>query len=148
MNKYDYVCATASRFRKKFPNFYERKERKPVFIDASLLDQIKDIPEVIAAELIGKSRVSRMWRSDFAVNTEDENGYEYYLDIDCSCYDYYKNEKLIYSVLVVDGLRWNVYKANIYGCYDNVPVKSGKLNWNENMNMRLERVDIDYMEVN
>ena len=145
MNRYDYMCGTAARFRKKFPNFYERKEKKPVFIDASLLDNIKDIPKEIKVELIGKSKVKRLCREDFAINTEDENGYKYYLDIDCSCYDYYKNDKLIYSVLVIDGVRWNIYKANIYGCYDDLPIKSGSLSWSEDMNMKLARVDIsDY----
>lgn len=71
MKGYEYICVTAARFRKKFPNLYERKEKKPVFIDSSLLDKIKDIPDEIKAELIGKSRISRMNREDFAINTED-----------------------------------------------------------------------------
>ena len=146
MNGSKYICGTAARFRKKFPNLYERKEKKPVFIDASLLDKIEDIPEVISAELIGKSRISRLSREEFAISAEDENGYKYWLDIDCGCYDYYKNDKLIYSVLVVDGARWNIYKANIYGCYDDLPVKSGSLNWNENLNFKLGRIDISAYE--
>lgn len=64
MNGYEYICGTAARFRKKFPNLYERKEKKPVFIDSSLLDKIEDIPDEIKAELIGKSRISRMNRED------------------------------------------------------------------------------------
>ena len=144
MNKYEYICGTAAQFRKKFSNLYERKEKKPVFIDSSLLDNIEDIPNTIKAELIGKSRISRMNREDFIINAEDENGYKYYLDIDCSCYDFYKNDKLIYSVLHVDGARWNVYKANIYGYYDDndLPVKSGELNWSRNLNFKLNRIDI------
>ena len=85
MNGYEYACKSASHFRKKFPNTHERKEKKPVFIDSTLLDNIEDIPDAIKAELIGKSRISRMNREDFAINAEDENGYKYYLDIDCSC---------------------------------------------------------------
>lgn len=148
MNGYEYICGTAARFRKKFSNLYERKEKKPVFIDSSLLDKIEDVPDSIKAELIGKSRLSRMNREDFAINTEDENGYKYYLDIDCSCYDFYKNDKLIYSVLHVDGARWNVYKANIYGYYDDndLPVKSGELNWSKNLNFKLNRIDISAYE--
>lgn len=146
MNGYEYICGTAARFRKKFPNLYERKEKKSVFIDSSLLDRIEDIPDAIKAELIGKSRISRMNREDFAINTEDENGYKYYLDIDCSCYDFYKNDKLVYSVLHVDGARWNVYKANIYGDYDELPVKSGSLNWSKNLNFKLGRIDISAYE--
>lgn len=148
MNGYEYICGTASRFRKKFPSLYERKEKKPVFIDSSLLDKIEDIPDEIKAELIGKSRISRMNREDFVINTEDENGYKYYLDIDCSCYDFYKNDKLIYSVLHVDGARWAVHKANNYGYYgnNNLPVKSGELDWSNNLNFKLIRIDIDYYE--
>lgn len=148
MNGYEYICRTAAQFRKKFPNLYERKEKKPVFIDSSLLDKIEDIPEEIKVELICKSRISRTNREDFAINTEDENGYKYYLDIDCSCYDFYKNEKLVYSVLHVDGARWNVYKANIYGYYsdNDLPVKSGELNWSKNLNFKLNRIDISAYE--
>ena len=73
MNGYEYICGTTARFRKKFPDLYERKEKKPVFIDSSMLDKIEDIPDEIKAELIGKSRISRMNREDFAINTEDEN---------------------------------------------------------------------------
>ena len=89
-----------------------------------------------------------MNREDFAINTEDENGYKYYIDIDCSCYDFYKNDKLIYSVLHVDGARWTVYKANIYGCYgdNDLPVKSGELNWSKNLNFKLNRIDISAYE--
>ena len=72
MNGYEYICGTAARFRKKFPNLYERKEKKPVFIDSSLLDKIEDIPDVIKTELMGKSRISRMNREDFAISLEDE----------------------------------------------------------------------------
>ena len=54
--------------------------------------------------------------------------------------------KLIYSVLHVDGARWNVYKANIYGYYDEFPVKSGSLNWSENLNFKLGRIDISAYE--
>lgn len=146
MNGYEYMCSTAARFRKKFPGLYERKEKKPVFIDASLLDKIEDIPDEIKAELIGKSRVSRMNREDFAISAEDENGYMYCLDIDCSCYDFYKNDKLVYSVLHIDGVRWSVYKANIYGIYDGLPVKSGELNWSKNLNFKLNRIDISAYE--
>lgn len=53
MNGYEYICGTAVQFRKKFPNLYERKEKKPVFIDSNLLDKIEDIPEEIKVELIG-----------------------------------------------------------------------------------------------
>lgn len=148
MNGYEYICRTAAQFRKKFPNLYERKEKKPVFIDSNLLDKIKDIPEEIKVELIGKSKISRTNREDFAIGTEDENGYMYYLDIDCSCYDFYKNDKLIYSVLHIDGARWNVYKANIYGYYsdNDLPVKSGELNWSKNLNFKLGRIDISAYE--
>ena len=55
MNGYEYICGTAAQFRKKFPNLYERKEKKPVFIDSNLLDKIEDIPEEIKVELIGKN---------------------------------------------------------------------------------------------
>lgn len=148
MDGYKYICGTAARFRKKFPNMIERKEKKPVFIDTSLLDEIGDIPDEIKAELIDKSKVSRMSRTEFCISAEDENGYKYYLDIDCSCYDFYKNDKLIYSVLHIDGARWNVYKANIYGCYgdNDLPVKSGSLNWSENLNYKLGRIDISAYE--
>lgn len=148
MNGYEYICGTAAQFRKKFPNLYERKEKKPVFIDSNLLNKIEDIPEEIKVELIGKSRISRTNREDFAISTEDENGYIYYLDIDCSCYDFYKNDKLIYSVLHVDGARWNVYKVNIYGYYsdNDLPVKSGELNWSKNLNFKLNRIDISAYE--
>lgn len=146
MNGYEYICGTAARFRKKFPNMIERKEKKPVFIDASLLDKIEDIPDEIKAELIGKSRVSRMNREDFGIIAEDGNGYMFCLDIDCSCYDFYKNDKLIYSVLHVDGIRWSIYKANIYGIYDGSSVKFGELNWSKNLNFRLNRIDISAYE--
>ena len=73
-----------------------------------------------------------------------DKGYKYYLDIDCSCYDFYKNDKLVYSVLHVDGARWRIYKANIYGYYNDndLPVKSGELNWSRNLNFKLNRIDI------
>lgn len=77
MNGYEYICGTAARFRKKFPNLYERKEKKPVFIDSSLLDKIEDILDEIKTELIGKSRISRMNREDFAINTEEKLGYKW-----------------------------------------------------------------------
>lgn len=137
MNGYEYLCLTAAQFRKKFSNMVERKEKKPVFIDTSMLDSIEDIPNEIKAVLIDKSRVSRMNRVDFAVSAEAENGYKYYLDIDCSCYDFYKNDKLIYSVLRIDGARWNVYEY-----HSDLPVKSGSLNWNETLNNKLYRIDV------
>lgn len=144
MNGHEYVCETAALFRKSFPNIIERKEKKPVFIDTSLLDKIDDIPDEIKLELISKSKVSRMFREDFAINTEDDNGYKYYLDIDCTCYDYYRSDKLIYSVLCIDSARWCIYKANIYGCYgdNDLPIKSGSLNWSEKLNYKLGRIDI------
>lgn len=144
MNGYEYACKSALHFRKKFPNIHERKEKKPVFIDSSLLDKIEDIPDEVKTALICKSRISRMNRDEFAINVEDSNGYDYYLDIDCSCYDFYKKDKLLYSVLRIDGARWNIYKANIYGCYadNDLPVMSGSLNWNNNLNYKISRIDI------
>lgn len=150
MNYHMYVCNTAAQFRKKYPELYERKEKKPVFIDFSLLDEIKDIPKEIKAELIKKTKVTRLCRTDFAINIIDEDitgsGYHYYLDIDCSCYDIYKNDKMLYSVLHIDAARWNVYKSDIYRHYNNLPEKSGELNWDENMNYKLNRIDIDSYE--
>lgn len=144
MNGYKYICATAAQVRRKFPDLYEQKEKKPVFIDSSLLDKFEDIPKEIKVELISKSRVSRMNREDFLISTEDDNGHKYYLDIDCSCYDYYKSDKRVYSVLYIDGARWRIYKANIYGYYDDndLPVKSGELNWSKSLNFKLNRIDI------
>lgn len=144
MNGYEYACKSASHFKKKFPNTHERKEKKPVFIDPSLLDTIKDIPDEIKTSLICKAKVSRMNRDEFAINMEDSNGHTYYLDIDCSCYDFYKNDKLLYSVLRIDGARWSIYKADIYGCYadSDLPVMSGSLNWNKNSNNKLNRIDL------
>nr|DAH72702.1 MAG TPA: hypothetical protein [Bacteriophage sp.] len=49
-------------------------------------------------------------------------------------------------MLHVDGARWNVYKANIYGDYEDLPVKSGSLNWNENLNFKLGRIDVSAYE--
>lgn len=146
MNGYEYICKTAAQFRKKFPDCYERKEDKPVFIDANFLNKIEDIPTEIKTQLIEKSRVKRLCADDFAISVEDENGYEYWLDIECDCYDYYKNDKLIYSVLAVVGARWSTYKANIYGYYDGLPVKSGDLNWSTRIYNRLERIEIDNYE--
>jgi hypothetical protein len=140
----EYICGTAARFRKKFPNLYERKEKKPVFIDADLLNVIDDIPDAIKAELIHEVRVSRLSRTDFAIGAEDENGYKYYLDIDCGCY--YKDDRLLYSVLVVDGARWNIYECDLFGCYNELPVRAGSLNWSKNLNYRLSRIDISAYE--
>ena len=90
MNRYEYICGTAARFRKKFPNLYERKGRKPVFIDSSMLDKIEDISDEIKAELIGKSWISRMNREDFAINTEDETD-KYYTNGEDNC-PFYKED--------------------------------------------------------
>ena len=59
MNGYEYICKTAAQFRKKFPCYCERKEGKPVFIDASFLNKIEDIPSEIKTKLIEKSKVQR-----------------------------------------------------------------------------------------
>lgn len=47
-----------------------------------------------------------------------------------------------------DGARWRIYKANIYGYYNDndLPVKSGELNWSKNLNFKLNRIDISAYE--
>lgn len=77
MNGYEYICGTAVRFRKKFPNLYERKERKSVFIDSSLLDKIEDIPDAIKAELA-------KYNCEYIHNIETVHVIEYALEY-CQC---------------------------------------------------------------
>ena len=59
MNGYEYICKTAAQFRKKFPCYCERKEGKPVFIDASFLNKIEDIPREIESTTVISRRTEK-----------------------------------------------------------------------------------------
>lgn len=43
-------------------------------------------------------------------------------------------------------MRLQMTKENIYGDYEDSPVKSGSLNWSENLNFKLGRIDISAYE--
>lgn len=140
----NHTYETAKKFKKKFPDFQERKEDKhPIFIDARLLDRLDTIPEKVKTDVLTKTRISRFSRTDFCVPVEDEEtGIMYSFDIDCCCYNFYKNDKFIYAVLKIDGVRWREYEPNIYGKYVEKPINSGSLHWSELLNFRITRVDI------
>lgn len=140
----DTTYETVKKFKKKFPNFKELKEGKySIFIDARLLDKLDTIPEKVKLKVLAHTRISRFSRTDFCVPAKDEEtGIFYSFDIDCCCYDFFKNDKLVYAVLKIDGVRWREYEPNIYGNYSEKPVNSGSLHWSELLNFRRTSVNI------
>ena len=155
--KNEYIKKSLSDFRKSFPDFLEIKRPYgsrtiSVFIDFTILESIDDIPkdvkQLLQADYKALKNVTRIDALSFGNNYESKyDGLQYYIDFDGITYDIInnKNDKLLYSVIKINSLRFTCYKANIYGIYEGMPVKSNSYNWRTSINTPM--YDLYYNEI-
>lgn len=121
----NYVENTAQVFRRKNPTFSEHRERVgkrdiPVFIDARFLEDYKTIPEEVKRLAIHNAPKEGMSRIDgFAFDSPYDigDGLIHYLGLQSCTYNVWNERtgKLIYSVLQIDGFRYNSYRKLYFG---------------------------------
>lgn len=153
----EYIKKSLSDFRKAFPDFIETKKsygRKTisVFFDFTMLDDIDDIPEDVKQLLQADSKalknVTRIDTFSFGNSYKSEyDGLEYYIDFDGITYNIINNksDRLLYSVIKIKSIRYSSYKANIYGYYEGMPIKSSSYNWSTSVNTPI--YDLYYNEI-
>lgn len=138
--KKNYICKSVAEFRKSHPDFLEHKENKlTVFIDPGILTEIglpEDVVQKVLEEANGERGVNRIFTNLFCNHVISEENYlEYHVDINCRTYNVRNldTDKILYSVIYIEALRFVAYKANIYGIYEGLPVDSEEINWNPNI---------------
>lgn len=142
--KKNYICKSVAEFRKSHPDFLEHKEftgkkKLTVFIDPGVLTEINlpdDVVQKVLEKANGENGVKRTFTSMYATSVvSEENGLEYWIDIDCRTYNVRNldTDRILYSVLDVEALRFYAYKRNIYGVFEEPPVDSEIINWNPNI---------------
>ena len=121
----NYVEKAAQVFRKKNPTLSEHRERVgkreiPVFIDDRFLEDYSMIPEEVKKMAIENAPKDGMSRIDgFAFDSPYDigDGLIHYLGLQSSTYNVWNERtgKLIYSVLQINGFRYNAYRKLCYG---------------------------------
>lgn len=142
--KESYICKSVAEFRKSHPDFLEHKEftgkkKLTVFIDSGVLKEIglpEDVVQKVLEKANGEHGVKRTITSMYATSVvSEENDLEYWIDIDCRTYNVRNldTDRIIYSVLDIEALRFYAYKRNIYGVFEEPPVDSEEIDWNPNI---------------
>lgn len=136
--KANYICKSIADFRKSHSDFLEHKEftgkkKLTVFIDPGILTEI-GLPEDVVQKTLKKANgeIRRTETTLFAITVVSEsNEFQYSVDIGCKPYNVrnYETDKILYSVLRIEELRFAAYKANEYGIYDGFPVDSEEIDW-------------------
>lgn len=136
--KENYICKSVAEFRKSHPDFLEHREftgkkKITVFIDPGILTEI-GLPEDVVQKALQEANgeIRRTETTLFAITVVSEsNGFQYSVDIGCKPYNVrdYETDKILYSVLRIEELRFTAYKANEYGIYDGFPVDSEEIDW-------------------
>lgn len=121
----NYVENNAQVFRRKNPTFWEYKERVgkreiPVFIDDWFLEDYPVIPEQVrrlAVENAHKEGMSRIDGFAFDCPYDIDDGLIHYLGLQSCTYNVWNERtgKLMYSVIQIDGFRYNSYRKLRYG---------------------------------
>lgn len=138
--KANYICKSIADFRKSHSDFLEHKEftgkkKLTVFIDPGILTEIglpEDVVQKTLEKANGEGGVRRTETTLFTITVVSEsNGFQYSVDIGCKPYNVrdYETDKILYSVLRIEELRFVAYKANEYGIYDGFPVDSEEIDW-------------------
>lgn len=154
--KENYICKSVAEFRKSHSDFLEHKEftgkkKLTVFIDPGILTEIglpEDVVHKVLEEANGEHGVKRTITSMYACCVVSEKNYlEYHVDIDCRTYNVRNldTDRVLYSVLDIEALRFAAYKVNIYGIYEGLPVDSEEINWEPNI-LRLSIEDLYYFK--
>lgn len=144
--KANYICKSIADFRKSNSDFLEHKEftgkkKLTVFIDPGILTEI-GLPEDVVQKTLKKANgeIRRTETTLFAITVVSEsNGFQYSVDIGCKPYNVrnYETDKILYSVLRIEELRFVAYKANEYGIYDGFQVDSEEIDWDGDV-LRIE----------
>lgn len=126
----EYIMKSAASFRKAY-KLPEHKEKKlTVFLDAELLKK-SDLPAEVINNAIayanndkyGLGRLNDFCMCDGVIALDD---LKYHVDLQSRTYTIYNDHtgKPMYRVIQITSYRYAAYKANIYGVYNGLPVKS------------------------
>lgn len=150
MKHNDYIMKSAAAFRKvnKLPEHEEG--RLAVFLDASVLEK-SDLPveviqkaiEAAQNEKYGLTRLNDFCMCGGMIANDD---LQYHVDLESKTYTIldHKTWKRLYSVIQITGYRYAAYKANIYGVYNDYPVKGNLYNWETGLHNHM--YDLYYKE--
>ena len=135
-NGYEYIAKSAVAFRKAHKLPEHKEKRVTVFLDASMLEK-SDLPQEIIQNAIASANNDKYGLSrlnDFCMCAPvigKEDGLQYCVELESETYTIRNMEtgKPLYSVLNVTGYRYAAYKANAYGVFNGLPVKSSSVHW-------------------
>ncbi|RHP47024.1 hypothetical protein [Clostridium sp. AF32-12BH] len=134
-NGYEYVMKSAAVFRKAHKMPEHKEKRVTVFLDASMLAK-SDLPEEVVNNAIMSANndrfgLTRLENFCMCAPVIGKDGLKYCIDLESETYTICneKTGKPIYSVICVTGYRYAAYKADIYGYYSGLPVKSHSEKW-------------------
>ena len=146
----EYIKKSAASFRNVYP-FPERKEKHlAVFFDLSILeksdipvDVIQKVTEASLDERRGFTRTNDLFIGGGIVGRD---GLQYCVDLESETYTIYNKQtgKRLFSVIRVIAYRYAAYKANTYGIYDGLPVKSASHQWRTDLCNHM--YDLEYTE--
>lgn len=135
MKKENYIMKSAAAFRKAYKLPEHKENRLSVFLDVSMLEK-SDLPmevinNAIASANNDKFGLTRLNDFCMCAPTIGKDGLQYCVELEAVTYTVRdaNTEKALYSVIEVISYRYSAYKANLYGVYDGLPVKSDSVNW-------------------
>lgn len=149
-NSYEYIAKSAATFRKAHKMQEHKEKRLSVFLDASMLEK-SDLPEEVVNSAIASANNDKFGLTrlnDFCMcaPTIGKDGLQYCVELEAVTYTVRdaNTEKALYSVIEVISYRYSAYKANPYGVYDGLPVKSDSVNWHTGLYSHMH--DLYYTE--